>query len=144
MRRLLVGGVVIAGVLTVALPAAPPAVRDLMFDHLEELYQHPEAQQLRLLEAASLVTTGTVELPDDLFDEVRRLVTGASPDEMLGAPGAPAPDLIQRALDAAGRWRTFATFGSTPAQSRIAHTIHRSYFMLWQQLRAIATGGAPT
>ena len=123
---------------------APRDVRDLIFDHLEELYQHPEAQQLRLLEAASLVTSGTVELPEDMFDEVRHLVTGASPDEMLGVPGAPTPDLVQRALDAAGRWRSFATFGSTPAQSRIAHTVHRSYFMLWQQLRALATGGAPS
>lgn len=123
---------------------APPRVRDTMFDHLEELYQHPEAQQLRLLEAASLVTSGKVDLPDDMFDEVRALVTGSAPDEMLGSPGAPLPDLVQRALDAAGRWRSFATFGSTPAQSRVAHTIHRSYFMLWQQLRTLSTGGAPS
>lgn len=123
---------------------SPPQVRDVMFDFLEELYQHPEAQQLRLLEAASLVTSGKVELPDDMFDDVRHLVTGAAPDEMLGSPGAPLPDLVQRALDAAGRWRTFATFGSTPAQSRIAHIIHRSYFMLWQQLRSLTTGGAPS
>ncbi|GAB3308744.1 GTPase [Epidermidibacterium keratini] len=121
---------------------SPPSVRDAIYDALEELYQQPEAQQLRLLEAASLVTSGKVELPDDMFDEVRDLVTGTSPGEMLGDPAAPVPTLTERALEAAGRWRTFATFGSTPAQSRIAHTIHRSYFLLWQELRAHTAGGA--
>lgn len=123
---------------------SPPPVRDAIYDALEELYQQPEAQQLRLLEAASLVTSGKVELPDEMFDEVRDLVTGTSPGEMLGDPSAPVATLTERALEAAGRWRTFATFGSTPAQSRIAHTIHRSYFLLWQQLRAQAAGGAPS
>ena len=123
---------------------SPPRVRDAMADELEELYQHPEAQQLRLLEAATLVSTGKVDLPDEMFDEVRRLVTGAAPDEMLGAPGASITELVQQALDAASRWREFATFGSNPAQSRIAHTIHRSYFMLWQQLRTLTAGGAPS
>lgn len=122
--------------------ASSAAVRDLMLDALEELYQHPGAQQLRLLEAATAITTGKVELPDEMFDEVRRLVTGVSADEMLGNPGAPVDELIQQALDAASRWRTFASFGSTPTQSRIAHTIHRSYFMLWQQLRSLISGGA--
>ncbi|MFV0533802.1 MAG: dynamin family protein [Cumulibacter sp.] len=120
---------------------SPPPVRDTMADELEELYQHPEAQQLRLLEAATLVSTGKVDLPDEMFDEVRMLVTGTAPDQMLGAPGATASELVQHALAAAGRWREFATFGSNPAQSRIAHTIHRSYFMLWQHLRTLTAGG---
>lgn len=120
----------------------PPQIRDLIYDELEVLYQHPEAQQLRLLEAATLVTTGKVELPDDMFDEVCQLVTGTKPDEMLGALGEPLPALVDRALDAAGRWRSFATFGSTPAQSRVANIIHRSYFMLWQHLRTLTAGGA--
>lgn len=123
---------------------SPPRIRDAMADELEELYQHPEAQQLRLLEAATLVSTGKVDLPDEMFDEVRRLVTGAAPDEMLGSPGASIPDLVPHALEAASRWREFATFGSNPAQARIAHTIHRSYFLLWQQLRTRTAGGTPS
>lgn len=119
-----------------------PGPRDLIYDALEELYQHPEAQQLRLLEAATLVTSGKVELPEDMFDEVRNLVTGTSPGEMLGVPGGTSELLIATALEGAGRWRSFATFGSNPAQSRIAHIIHRSYFLIWQQLRALNTGGA--
>lgn len=123
---------------------SPPQAREAIYDALEELYQRPEAQQLRLLEAATLVTSGKVDLPDDMFDEVRTLVTGTSPGEMLGAPSEPVPALVERALDAAGRWRSFATFGSTPAQSRIAHTIHRSYFLLWQHLKTVTPGGAPS
>lgn len=119
-----------------------PGPRDLIYDALEELYQHPEAQQLRLLEAATLVTSGRVDLPEDMFDEVRNLVTGTNPGEMLGTPSASSDELITAALEGAGRWRSFATFGSNPTQSRIAHIIHRSYFLIWQQLRAPNTGGA--
>lgn len=121
----------------------PPGVRDRIFDALEGIYQRPEAHQLRVLEAASLITSGKVELPDDMFDEVRRLVTGTGPAEMLGRPQAGPDELVAAALDAAGRWRSFATFGSTPAQSRVAHAIHRAFFLMWQQLRNPMYGGAP-
>lgn len=119
-----------------------PAVRDQLYDALEELYQHPQSQQLRLLEAATLVTSGKVELPDDMFDEVRNFVIGTDPAQMLGLPGAAPEDLIAAAFDGAGRWRSFASFGSNPAQSRVANTVHRSYFLLWQHLRSLNPGGS--
>ena len=25
--------------------------------------------------------------------------------------------------------------GATPAQSRVAHVVHRAYFLIWQQVR---------
>ena len=28
------------------------------------------------------------------------------------------------------------SFGATPAQSRVAHVVHRAYFLIWQQLRS--------
>ncbi|NBH03933.1 GTPase, partial [Amycolatopsis sp. SID8362] len=50
-------------------------------------------------------------------------------------PGAPRPELAAHALERAGWWRSFASFGATPAQSRVAHVVHRAYFLMWQQVR---------
>jgi len=123
---------------------ASPHDRMLIGDALEELVARPEAHQLRLLEAAALVSSGTVALPAEQAAELNRLVTGSGPVEQLGlaADPAPAPDaLAHAALEAAARWRSFATFGSTPAQSRVAHVVHRGFFLLWQQLQAGRNGG---
>lgn len=113
---------------------ADPPDRTHIEDALEELLQRPEAHQLRVLEAASLVTSGTVPMPEELSREVAALVLGSTPAQRLGLPGGTDQQLAAAALEAAGRWRSFATFGSTPAQSRIAHVIHRAYFLLWQEL----------
>ncbi|HEX3816580.1 MAG TPA: dynamin family protein [Mycobacteriales bacterium] len=121
--------------------AAPYADRMHISDALEELMQRPEAHQLRLLEVASLVTSGTVAMPAELGTELARLVVAADPAEQLGLPGQPPEALAHAALDAAARWRSFATFGSTPAQSRVAHVVHRGYFLLWQQLQTGLNGG---
>lgn len=120
-----------------------PGISDHIYDALEELYQRPQSQQLRLLEAATLVTSGKVDLPEEMFEEVRNLVTGTDFGEMLGRPGAPSEALVAVAFEGAGRWRSFASFGSNPAQSRVANTIHRSYFLLWQHLRSLNPGGSP-
>lgn len=112
-------------------------------DALEELAARPQAHQLRLLEAAALISSGTVELPKPQAAEVARLAAGGDPAEQLDLPGQPPEALAHAALEAAARWRSFATFGSTPAQSRIAHVVHRGFFLLWQQLQAGRNGGGP-
>jgi hypothetical protein len=68
-------------------------------------------------------------------EEVLRF--GGSPDlgEQLGLRGRPHAELLAYALERAGWWRSFASFGATPAQSRVAHVVHRAYFLMWQQLR---------
>lgn len=103
-------------------------------DAVEELMQEPAAQELRLLEAAGAVMSGTVPMPPERTEEVARLVGGAEPGAQLGLPGAADDELREASLEAAGRWRSYATFGSTPAQSRVAHVVHRSYFLLWRSL----------
>ncbi|MGI8868769.1 MAG: dynamin family protein [Mycobacteriales bacterium] len=113
---------------------APPADRACIRDALEKLMQRPEAHQLRMLEAASIVGTGIVALPPEFTEDLAALIGHDTPSEQLGRPGAPMETLRQIALDKAGRWRSFATFGSTPAQSRVAHVVHRGYFLLYQQL----------
>lgn len=116
--------------------ASPEPDSNRIRDGIESLLQRPEAHRLRLVEAASLVASATVPLPEDLAREVARFAVGRTAADQLGRPGASADELAAAALAAARRWRSFASFGSTPAQSRVAHTVHRGYFLLWQELQS--------
>jgi GTPase SAR1 family protein len=123
-----------------ALAAADPGERRRVHDAIEQLLGRPEAHQLRLLEALTLITSNAVSMPDDLAEEVLRVGGSASIPEQLGLVGRPPHELVAYALERAGWWRSFASFGATPAQSRVAHVVHRAYFLIWQQLRG-ASGG---
>ncbi|MHA6806173.1 dynamin family protein [Salinifilum ghardaiensis] len=103
-------------------------------DALEALLARPEAHQLRVLEALTLVSSGGVQFPEDLVDEVLRLGGATTDAERVGMPGAGRPEVAAAALERAKWWRSFATFGATPAQSRVAHVVHRAYFLLWRRL----------
>ncbi|MEU4741799.1 dynamin family protein [Actinosynnema sp. NPDC023658] len=125
----------LASVTSLAAASGDPNERQRVHDAIEVLLAKPEAHQLRLLEALTLVASGAVAMPNDLVEEVLRF--GSSPDvaEQLGRPGRPPQELMAYALERAGWWRSFASFGATPAQSRVAHVVHRAYFLIWQQLR---------
>ncbi|MBC6449144.1 dynamin family protein [Actinokineospora xionganensis] len=133
----------LASVTALAHASGDPGERQRVHDAIEVLLAKPEAHQLRLLEALTLVTSGAVSMPDDLAEEVLRV--GSSPDvpEQLGMKGRPHKELSAYALERAGWWRSFASFGATPAQSRVAHVVHRAYFLIWQQLKAQDTGAGP-
>jgi GTPase SAR1 family protein len=123
-----------------ALAAGDPSERKRVNDAIEQLLGRPEAHQLRLLEALTLITANAVAMPDDLAEEVLRVGGTGSVPEQLGLVGRPPHELVAYALERAGWWRSFASFGATPAQSRVAHVVHRAYFLIWQQLRG-ASGG---
>lgn len=115
---------------------ADPRQRALLHGAVDTLLARPEAHQLRLLEALTEVSTAAVALPPGLADEVLRLGGCGAVAEQLGLPGRPGAELAAHALQRAGWWRGFAGSGATPAQARVAHAVHRAYFLLWQQLRA--------
>lgn len=117
------------------------AQRQRVHDAIEVLLARPEAHQLRLLEALTLVTSGAVDMPQDLTDEVLRVGSSGEVDAQLGMPGARVEDLSAFALERAGWWRSFASFGATPAQARVAHVVHRAYFLLWQRLKTRESQG---
>ncbi|SFP80016.1 Dynamin family protein [Amycolatopsis arida] len=125
----------LASVTALAHASGDPAERQRVHDAIEVLLAKPEAHQLRLLEALTLVAAGAVDMPDDLAEEVLRVGSNADVGAQLGMPGANRADLAAHALERAGWWRSFASFGATPAQSRVAHVVHRAYFLIWQQLR---------
>ncbi|MCP2261938.1 Dynamin family protein [Streptoalloteichus tenebrarius] len=125
----------LASVTALAHASGDPGERQRVHDAIEVLLAKPEAHQLRLLEALTLVAAGAVVMPEDLAEEVLRVGSSADPGEQLGLPGRPPHEWEAYALERAGWWRSFAAFGATPAQSRIAHVVHRAYFLIWQQLR---------
>ncbi|MEA5359737.1 dynamin family protein [Amycolatopsis sp., V23-08] len=125
----------LASVTALAHASGDPGERQRVHDAIEVLLAKPEAHQLRLLEALTLVASGAVDMPEDLSEEVLRVGSNADIGAQLGKPGANRPELAAHALERAGWWRSFASFGATPAQSRVAHVVHRAYFLIWQQLR---------
>jgi hypothetical protein len=125
----------LASVTALAHASGDPGERQRVHDAIEVLLAKPEAHQLRLLEALTLVTSGAVAMPEDLAEEVLRVGSNADIAEQLGMRGHPRKELTAFALERAGWWRSFASFGATPAQSRVAHVVHRAYFLIWQQLR---------
>lgn len=125
----------LASVTALAHASGDPAERQRVHDAIEVLLAKPEAHQLRVLEALTLVVAGAVDMPEDLAEEVLRVGSNAEIDAQLGMPGGTRADLAAHALERAGWWRSFASFGATPAQSRVAHVVHRAYFLIWQQLR---------
>jgi len=125
----------LASLTALAQTSGDPGERQRVHDGIEVLLQQPEAHQLRLLEALTLVTSGAVAMPDDLAAEIVRVGGSSVVAEQLGMPGRPVSELAGYALERAGWWRSFASFGATPAQSRVAHVVHRAYFLLWQRLK---------
>ncbi|MFR9730506.1 dynamin family protein [Saccharopolyspora sp. MS10] len=124
----------LASVTALAQASGDAGERQRAHDAIEVLLTRPEAHQLRLLEALTLVSSGSVALPEDLAAEVLRIGGSTDPGVQLGLAGRPPHELVQYALERAGWWRSFASFGATPAQSRVAFVVHRAYFLIWQQL----------
>jgi predicted GTPase len=125
----------LASVTALAHASGDPGERQRVHDAIEVLLAKPEAHQLRLLEALTLVASGAVDMPEDLSEEVLRVGSNADIGAQLGMPGGARAELAPFALERAGWWRSFASFGATPAQSRVAHVVHRAYFLIWQQIR---------
>ncbi|SDJ86024.1 Dynamin family protein [Actinopolyspora mzabensis] len=130
----------LASMTAVAQRSRDPAERGRIQDGIEALLARPDAHQLRLLEVLTLVSSGEVTLPNDLLDEVLRLGASNNPSERLGMLGGAPERLLEYAMERANWWRSFASLGATPAQSRVAHVVHRAYFLLWQQLRSGTRG----
>lgn len=133
----------LASIGALAASCGDPNERQRVHDGIEMLLQRPEAHQLRLLEALTLVSGGAVPMDEELAAEILRLGGSTRPDDQLGLPGRSSGELQTAALERAGWWRSFAAFGATPGQSRVAHVVHRAYFLIWQELRGHQPAGPP-
>lgn len=112
------------------------ADRVAVAEGIERLLRLPVAHELQVAQALIQLTSGAVRLPDDLTAEAVRMGSRTDPGERLALPGASAQEMAAVALERAGWWRGYSTSGVAPAQARIAHVVHRAYFLLWQQLSA--------
>jgi hypothetical protein len=112
--------------------------RELLRDAIERVLQQPDYHRLRLMEVAQLVSTGSVELPEPMEQELTRLALSSDPQWILGLPTAGTEQLVKAALDAATRWRVYAVAGASPAQSRVALVAHRGFYLLSQRVRGTA------
>lgn len=117
-----------------------PVERERIKDGIEELLARPNAHGFRVLEALTAVSSGAVHLPEDLTTELFRICGGGTPAERLGLADEPHAVQVAHALERAGWWRSFSAFGATPAQSRLAHVVHRAYFLLWRELNEGSPG----
>lgn len=131
----------LASITALAQAAEDPGERQRVHDAIEVLLAKPEAHQLRVLEALTLVTSSAVAMPEDLTQEILRVGGNSDVRAQLGMLRGTRDELTAYALERARWWRSFSSFGATPAQSRIAHVVHRAYFLIWQQLRARNGGG---
>ena len=113
-----------------------PADRELLRDAIERVLQQPDYHRLRLLEVAQLVSTGAVDLPDPMEQELTRLALSTDAAWILNLPAATPQQLAQAALEAATRWRVYAVAGASPAQSRVALVAHRGFYLLSQLVRS--------
>ncbi len=123
----------------IASHAPRPQDRELLRDAIERVLQQPDYHRLRLLEVAQLVTTGAVDLPDQMESELTRLALSNDPRFILDLPAAAPEQLSRAALEAATRWRAYAVGAAGPAQSRVALVAHRGFFLLSQRVRGQAT-----
>jgi hypothetical protein len=128
-------GWALASLETIAGHTERPAERELLRDAIERVLQQPEYHRLRMLEVAQQVTTGAVDLPDEMENELTRLALSDDPAWILGLTNASAEQMSQAALETATRWRAFAVAGASPAQARVAHVVHRGFYLLSQRVR---------
>src|SRR5699024_12090624 len=76
----------LASVTSLAHASGDAAERQRVHDAIEVLLAKPEAHQLRLLEALTLVVAGSVDLAEALADEVLRVGSDSRVAERLGMP----------------------------------------------------------
>ena len=129
----------LASLVTLAQASGDATEQRLVRGGIERLLRQPEAHQLRMMEALTLLASGAVQLPAELAREALRLGTSTEPRVQLAMPGAGVAELAASALERAGWWRSFASFGASAGQERVAHVVHRTYFLLWQQLQGASS-----
>ncbi len=102
----------------------------LLRDHIETLRLAPEMHLIGLIKAYQRCVVDHVEVPDELLERLKRLLTGQTPAQRFGIPeGEDRPaDLRAAALDGFRAWKMFENSGhASPNGRRVARLVARSY-----------------
>jgi hypothetical protein len=122
--------------LTLPGSALERADADWLAQGVERARLDPAMQVLATTWAYAHVASGAVRLPDELEADLRRVVLGATVDEMLGlAADAGADALRAAAAERSARWRAFE-FSGDSEQRRVASIMTLQYAALWQLVEA--------
>jgi hypothetical protein len=115
----------------------PPTERDReplrqLRDQVERLRLEPAVHAVAELEALHALYSGELHLPEELAEDVRRLVSGGDPAERIGAESTEPSSLKEAAVAGSARWRRFE-FGPTvsPRERHVAHVVKRSFALAW-------------
>jgi hypothetical protein len=109
---------------------SPEAVAKLRAD-IEALRMDPIMHPIDELEVLHSVNTGAVQLPADLLEDMRRLMSPGGAQTRLGAADDGPQMLRDAAATGIGRWRTFM-LRATPTQAHCCRVVIRSYQLLWK------------
>lgn len=102
---------------------------------LERIELDPALQVLRLLDAVRALEEGSVVVPDDLADDLRRLVMEDGVDRQLGlSPGASPAEIEATVGAAVAEWARYGNDSRrTPSERRLAEDVRELYEVLWDR-----------
>ena len=97
-------------------------------DHVEALRLAPEMHMVGLIRAYERIVVDGVEVPADLLEGLRRLITGRTRAERFGIEDDETGDVHAAALAGFRAWKMFENAGNAgPAGRRVARLVARSY-----------------
>ncbi len=105
-------------------------------DMLEGLRLNPSTHSLNEVMALRMCATDeSIDLPVELAEDLRRVLTELDPRRRLGIADddADGARLQEAALRGAARWNAFRNGGrASPNEARVADIVYRSYTLLWE------------
>jgi len=100
----------------------------LLGDQVEALRLAPEMHLIGLIRAYQRIVTDGVEAPEELLDDLQRLIVGRTRAERFGIDDERTSDVRAAALAGFRAWKMFENAGNaSPAGRRVARLVARSY-----------------
>jgi serine/threonine protein kinase len=111
-------------------------LRELIRDRVEALRVRPEMHLLDLIAAFERCAGGAIDLPEEMVEELERLMTNRTLAARLGLePDAGPVELRAAARDRVRAWKAFENgSGASPRERRAARTVARSYEIIANQV----------
>jgi serine/threonine protein kinase len=110
----------------------------ILRDQVEALRLAPEMHMVGLIRAYERIVVDGVEVPADLLEGLRRLITGRTRAERFGIEDDETGDVRAAALAGFRAWKMFENAGNAgPAGRRVARLVARSYEQYAREAEAV-------
>jgi hypothetical protein len=112
---------------------------------LERIELDPALHDLRILDALRTVEDGTVQLPEELLDTLKRLALEETPARQLGLDaGADPGEIASVAARSVAAWARYGNDARrSPEERRLAEDVREWYELVWDQVGGAAALPAP-